>query len=217
MNSILQAKQKSVFQLFEFLLIFRIFCIKYIYFLMLQIILYAINISSRMEPRELRDLIKNISKSLNIFNTVIYSSQLSVYLQNHKILEIVAELLVQVTLKRPNDIAPFLAENLKTIAKQYQNNVVYLKFQNSFEQFTTIHRYANLFKCPVIESESSDKGLDKCVQLHDFLKQNFLTGKNIILCSHNQTHDACENDSKISKFCNNNDDSFQVKLLKFFV
>ena len=143
----------------------------------------VINFSRRMESRELRDLMKKISATPNVFNTIFYSRQLNGYLEQHKILEIVSELMVLLALHRPPDVTTFMAENLPIIAENYRNNFVCLTFSNFLEQSNTIHRYAKLFKSPVIELKSSDKALDKLAELNDFLRRNSISGKNVILCS----------------------------------
>lgn len=117
---------------------------------------------------------QKVSAPLNDFG--IYSRQI----EHRIILENMSELMVLVTLKRPTDVTTFKAQNLSSIAKNHRNASVCFKFRNSFEQSNSIHRYAKIFNCPVIEFKSTNKTLNKYAKLTDMLQQNSMSYKNDI-------------------------------------
>lgn len=89
-----------------------------------------------MEFCAIQELLKNSHESRNVFNTMFYCHQIDSYMEQHKIFEIVGELMVRVSIDRPDpeNVKEYLCEKLLAISSKLVRNAIKLEFHNSLEE-----------------------------------------------------------------------------------
>lgn len=125
---------------------------------------------------EVQRLLQESSRSRNVFHTLFHGLEIDGYLEKHRILEKVAEVVIRACIDRPDDVADYFCRKLKEIDEKYARSVVKLEFINSMEDGARmLKKMSAQHHLPLIECVNNDVEVtEKLKRLEMFLKSNSL-------------------------------------------
>jgi adenylate kinase family enzyme len=98
------------------------------------------------------NFIKNKSDNQNVFETLFYPIKIDSYMQQHKIFEIICELMIRIGIDRPNDVVGYMITKLIEISNKFRRNVVTIEFDNCIEDASRMLKKTSCqSRVPIIE------------------------------------------------------------------
>lgn len=133
-------------------------------------------------------LLQNSAGSRNVFHTLFYCHQIDSYLEQHRILEIVGELMMSVCIDRPADVAEYLCRKLMEMSARNVEDVVEFEFHNSMRDGSKMMKTLSAqHRLPLIECVSGLNPDEFRKRLDKFLRRCGLHSHRLIICDFKDT------------------------------
>jgi shikimate kinase len=122
--------------------------------------------------------LQHLKDSSNVFNTLFYYHKIDSYLEQHKILEFIGELLIQVGVDRPENenLIEYMCQKLMEISERYVKNsvVIRFEFQNAIQEGSKmIKQLSAQHQIPLIECVKGKKMDEKKFHCRRLIICNF--------------------------------------------
>jgi hypothetical protein len=85
-------------------------------------------------------LASDSKKNRNFFKTLFHPIVIDSYMQHHRIYELMEELMIQISIRRPCNVIDFMIATLGELAKKFERNVVTIEFNNCIENASRLLR-----------------------------------------------------------------------------
>lgn len=98
------------------------------------------------------NFLKNKSDNQNVFKTLFHPIEIDSYMQQHKIFEIICELMIRIGIDRPTNVVDYAITKLIEISNGFKRNVVTIEFDNCIEDASRmLKKLSCLSRVPIIE------------------------------------------------------------------
>ncbi|KAL7042168.1 hypothetical protein ACKWTF_001041 [Chironomus riparius] len=153
---------------------------------------------------ELMKVLKNSSDYQNFYKILFYPLEIDSYMEQHKIYEILGELLFRIGIERPskNEIIDFMIANLCKFNEHfYKKQTVKIEFHNcTADGMKYLKKLSSKLQIPIIYEDSAETHENHPKIICDF-KDNSSDDKFMIISSENDTDNNNSNQDK-SHDCN---------------
>lgn len=153
-----------------------------------------------MDYCEAQNFLKNKNHYKHVFKTLFHPIKIDSYLERHKILEIIGELMIRIAIDRPSNFIDYLSTKVFEIARQYRykRNIVKIEFNNCTQDaFKMLKALSIQSHIPIIECSNKDErdALTRCSSLRNH---------HLIICDFINTSNRKHGDQKRMKIMPHN-------------
>jgi adenylate kinase family enzyme len=142
-----------------------------------------------MDYCAVQKFLQDRSKSQNVFNTLFHCHKIESYLEQHKIFEILGEVLIRVSIDQPENenVVDYLCQSLLQISQKFARNDTRLEFYNStVDGSKMIKKLSTERRIPLIFTDKSDSN-EIFKRIDRFLEKFNLQNHHLIICDFKKT------------------------------
>jgi shikimate kinase len=143
-----------------------------------------------MNNCQIQAFLQNPSSSQNVSKTLFDYHKIDEYFEQHQIFEIIAELMICVSIDRPAKVIDYLSSKLLEISEKYVRDFSRIRFYNSKKDgCQTIKKLSKERRLPLIQCVTQFKidSIEILRQFDKFLGSNSLRNHHLIICDFKDT------------------------------